>query len=165
MGIDFIKWLLAFVVAVLLACISYETGYNRASQRTPEVVVDTLVVRDTITQYEAVVEERRVVEKVFLPVTDTLRLRDTLYIEVEREQLVWRDSLTDIYVSGVMPRVDSVRHYVTERVVTMTETRTIRQKCRWGVGINVGYGIGMQNSSLVASPYVGVGLSYNLLSF
>lgn len=158
-----IKWFTAFLIAVVLVCVSYTTGYERASDEHPKVLVDTMVIHDTITQYKAVVEERRVIEKVYLPVTDTIRLRDTLYIEVEREQLVWQDSLSAVYVSGIRPNVDSVRHYITERIVKVETTRISVN--RWGLGIHAGYGVGTHQGCLVTSPYVGIGVSYNIITW
>lgn len=36
---------------------------------------------------------------------------------------------------------------------------------KFGIGIQVGYGIGFLNKQLYATPYVGIGLSYNLIKF
>lgn len=160
-----IKWFTAFLIAVVLVCVSYTTGYERASDEHPKVLVDTMVIHDTITQYKAVVEERRVIEKVYLPVTDTIRLRDTLYIEVEREQLVWQDSLSTIYASGFLPQIDSVQHFIAERIVTKELTKVVKKPCRWSIGINAGYGCTIHNGRVLVSPYIGGGISYNIITW
>ena len=51
--------------------------------------VDTLVIRDTIKVTEAISMTKRVVDSIPYPVTDTLRLRDTIYVFLEREQIRW----------------------------------------------------------------------------
>lgn len=127
--------------------------------------VDTLVISDTIMQYEPVYKEIHKVEKVLVPVTDTLRVTDTLYVYLDREQVVWQDSLSVVYASGVMPAVDSVRHYVTERIVYNEVIVPQVKRTRWGIGVHAGYGIGVNSGKVVASPYIGVGLSYNLLTW
>lgn len=120
----------------------------------PEVRVDTLTVRDTIVAYKPVLEVRRVVDtmKVPVPVRDT----DTVFVQLPREQLEWTDSLATIWVSGYRPAVDSVRHYTATQIITVTE-RTPAP--RWALGIQAGVGAGRAG----LTPYVGVGVTYNLL--
>ena len=126
---------------------------------TPTIKVDTLVIRDTIKVTEAISMTKRVVDSIPYPVTDTLRLRDTLYVYLEREQIRWEDSLAVVYVSGVMPQVDSVIHH-TENLIITKEIPVIK-KTRWGLGVQAGVGAGKGG----LTPYVGVGVSYNLLSW
>ena len=155
-----------FCILVLLGVFLF--GYNRGEKsviRGEEPKVDTLYVCDTIAQYEPIYEERIVLQKVQIPVTDTLRLRDTLYVYLEREQVVWQDSLSKVYASGISPQIDSVHHYVTERVVTRTETISVNNKKRWGLGVQVGYGIGLDKNCMSMHPYIGVGVSYNLINW
>lgn len=155
--------------AVILAAIavSYLVGRNRgineASARVVERV-DTLVIRDTITQYEPIVKRITKVEKVLVPVTDTLRQTDTLYVVLDREQVVWQDSLSVVYASGILPQVDSVKHFIEERVVTREVVVPKVKRTRWGIGVQVGYGV-MLGDQVRTAPYVGVGVSYNIVSW
>jgi len=126
--------------------------------------VDTLVIRDTITQYEPIYKEIHKVEKVLVPVVDTLRLTDTLYVYLEREQVVWQDSLSRVYASGILPQIDSVKHYISERIVTKEVTIHVKKPCRWGVGVHAGYGV-LLGDQVRTAPYIGVGVSYNILSW
>ena len=125
--------------------------------QTPKV--DTLFIRDTIKVTEAISVTKRVVDSIPYPVTDTLRLRDTLYGYLEREQIRWEDSLAVVYASGVMPQVDSVIHH-TQNLIITKEIPVIK-KTRWGLGVQAGVGAGKGG----LTPYVGVGVSYNLLSW
>ena len=120
----------------------------------PEVRVDTLTVRDTIVAYKPVLAVRRVVDtmKVPVPVRDT----DTVFVQLPREQLEWTDSLATVWVSGYRPAVDSVRHYTATQIITVTE-RTPAP--RWALGIQAGVGAGRAG----LTPFVGVGVTYNLL--
>jgi hypothetical protein len=126
--------------------------------------VDTLVVRDTITQYEPIVKRITKVERVLVPVTDTLRQTDTLYVVLDREQVMWEDSLSRVYASGIMPEIDSVQHFVTERVITREVVVPKVRRIRWGIGINAGYGV-MLGDQVRTAPYIGVGVSYNIVSW
>lgn len=126
---------------------------------TPTIKVDTLVIRDTFKVTEPNYVTKRVVDSIPYPVTDTLMLRDTLYVFLKREQIRWEDSLSVVYASGVMPQVDSVIHHTQSLIITK-EIPAI-QKTRWGLGVHAGYGI--SNKGL--TPYVGVGVSYNIISW
>lgn len=127
--------------------------------------VDTLVVRDTIMSEKPIYVDRRVVEKVFVPVVDTLEMRDTLFVVLDREQVVWEDSLACVYASGIMPKVDSVRHYATTKVITIEKAVRVKEKSRWGAGIQCGMVTTIKDGRVVASPGISVGVSYNLLSW
>lgn len=156
------SFLVAMAVAVLYFLIGLGLGYSyrrNASQEPIVERVDTLVVRDTVRVTEAKEITRTVLDSVLVPVTDTVRMRDTLYIYMEREQVVWTDSLSRIYASGIEPSIDSVFHF-TSKVVEMHYV-PVKVRSRWGVGVQVGYGIGKDG----LSPYVGAGVSYNLLSW
>lgn len=126
-----------------------------------EPKVDTLVVRDTIKVAEPVDVTKRVVDSVAYPVTDTIRMRDTLYVLLEREQIRWEDSLAVVYASGVRPQVDSVIHFTRDLIITKEIPVIQVKRTRWGIGVQAG----VTGSKTGVMPYVGVGVSYNLLSW
>ena len=120
-----------------------------------------MFIRDTIKVTEPVYVTRKVVDSVLVPVVDTIRYRDTLYVFLEREQIRWEDSLAVVYASGVRPEIDSVIHYA-ERMVIVKEIPVVRvKKTRWGIGIQAGAGATRDG----LTPYIGVGVSYNILSW
>lgn len=168
MEIGTIKRIVFAVVAVIMALLlSYIIGHRdglNSAVRGENNPVDTTYVHDTIIQYRPILEERVVLEKIFVPVTDTLWQHDTLYVYMEREQVVWQDTLARVYASGIMPQIDSVQHFVREVIVTMEKTRYVKKPCRWGLGVQAGYGIQL-GEQLRTAPYVGVGVSYNILSW
>jgi hypothetical protein len=168
MGTDTIKRIVfAVITTIMVVHFSYvvgrRDGFNSAVETETEKV-DTLYLRDTIVQYEPILEERVVLKKVPVPVTDTLRIHDTLYVYLDREQVVWQDSLSRVYASGILPQIDSVQHYITERIVTKEVTIHVKKPCRWGVGVHAGYGVQLGDQVRTA-PYIGVGVSYNILSW
>lgn len=121
--------------------------------------VDTLVIRDTIVSYKPKYITRRVVDSTPFPVTDTIRMKDTLFLVLPREQVVWEDSLARVYASGINPEVDSVMHYRTEKIIN--HLIPVKVQSRWGLGVQGGVGFGKDG----LTPYVGVGVSYNILSW
>lgn len=129
------------------------------------VKVDTLVIRDTITQIEPIYVNRWKTDSVLVPVTDTLRLRDTLYVVMDKEQIEWADSLSVVYASGIRVNIDSVKHF-TEKMVIHEEIRIpVKVKNHWGLGVQAGYGVGVANGKVAGVPYIGVGVSYNIFTW
>lgn len=123
--------------------------------------VDTLIVRDTIKVAEPKFISRREVDSVPYPVHDTLRLRDTLFVILAREQIRWEDSLAVVYASGVDPKIDSIIHFTQDLIITKEIPVVKVKKTRWGVGIQVGASADRGG----VFPYVGVGVSYNILTW
>ena len=156
------QYMLTGIVVAAALIISFLIGQRcprNGGGETPTPKVDTLFIRDTIKVTEAISVTKRVVDSIPYPVTDTLRLMDTLYVFLEREQIRWEDSLAVVYASGVMPQVDSVIHH-TESLIITKEIPVIK-KTRWGLGVQAGMGAGKGG----LTPYVGVGISYNLISW
>lgn len=82
-------------------------------------------------------------------------------IEVPRTQKVYSDSAYTAYVSGYMPKLDSIVVRQKEITRNITETRTIRESTRrWNIGIVAGYGYGFQSKT--CEPFIGVGVTFNL---
>lgn len=123
---------------------------------------DTLLIRDTITRDRPVFVDRYITrtETVLLPVHDTTIVRDSVLVEVPIEVRVYEeDSLYRAVVSGYRPSLDSLLVYRTTREVTKYVPVPVRK--RWGVGVTGGWGFGKDG----LTPFVGVGVSYNLINF
>ena len=165
------KWwhyilLLLSIVAALLICVLRGGEHPLKKPMEPmDKKVDTLFVYDTITLSKPVFVERVKLDSVLVPVIDTLRIQDTMYVYLEREQIQWQDSLCKVYASGVMPHVDSVQHYVCDKIVTIETKVPVKVKTHWGLGVNAGYGVGLSGKQVYLTPYVGIGISYNILSW
>lgn len=164
-----IKHILIVSAVVFLALIlSFVAGQRDALNRLvlPQGErVDTLVVYDTIVSEMPVFKEKKVIEKVLVPVRDTIRVKDTLFVYAEREQIHWKDSLSDVYASGIGVNVDSVRHYIPMQIITKEKDVSVKVKPKWSIGVHAGYGAFAKNGQISAAPYVGIGVSYNILSW
>ena len=165
------KWwhyilLLLSIVAALLIGVLIGGEYPLKKPIEPmNKKVDTLFVHDTITLSKPVFVEKVKLDSVLVPVIDTLRIQDTMYVYLEREQIQWQDSLCKVYASGVMPRVDSVQHFVCDKIVTIETRVPVKVKTHWGLGVNAGYGVGLHGKQVYMTPYMGIGISYNILSW
>lgn len=126
-------------------------------------VVDTLLVRDTITLEKPVYITREQVRTEYIPVLDTIRIHDTLFAPVTIEKRVYEDSLYRAEVSGYAPSLDRIEIYQQKQIVTQFVPVKEVDRKRWGIGVQAGYGACISGSTVVLSPYVGIGLSYDLL--
>ena len=157
-GSDILKKM-GIVVAFLIGFLA-SSGCPRIAPETQIVpTVDTLVIRDTVTVSEPISVTRWRVDSIAFPVRDTVRVQDTLFVYLERERGRWKDEYCEVFASGVQPSVDSVRHFISERVIL--KTVPVKDRSRWGIGVQAGYGASRQG----LSPYIGVGVSYNILTW
>ena len=152
-------------VAVLIGFLIGQKHPQKSPVEPIKEKVDTLLIFDTITLTKPVFVEKIQLDSVYMPVTDTLWKHDTLYVYLVREQIQWQDSLCRVYASGINPQVDSVTHFVQETIVNREISVPVKVKSRWGLGIQVGYGAGVNGKQVYLTPYVGVGISYNILSW
>lgn len=170
MSDNFKKILIAGAVMVAALAVSFVAGQRHAQKRLilpQKERVDTLVIYETKLVEKPVFVEKKVIEKVPVPVpvSDTMMVHDTIYVYMDREQVHWQDSLSDVYASGYDVQVDSVRHNIQTQVITKERDVIVKVKPKWSVGVQVGYGAFANNGQISASPYIGVGVSYNLFSW
>lgn len=160
-GIKIIAIAVALLVAAFLLGRCTAPKYEAETQVIEKV--DTMVVRDTI------IREKPSYRTEYVFVRDSVRVQvhDTVYINLPRQLRVYQDSLYRAEVSGVDPTLDRIEVYPQTKVVTKIETQTIRvtERRKWGIGVQVGYGITKQGNAFNPGPYIGVGVSYNILSF
>ena len=164
-GWQYILTGVGIAVAVLIGFLIGQQHPQKSPVEPIKEKVDTLLIFDTITLTKPVFVEKIKLDSVYMPVADTLWKHDTLYVYLEREQIQWQDSLCRVYASGTNPQVDSVTHFVQETIITREISVPVKVKSRWGLGIQVGYGAGINGKQVYMTPYVGVGISYNILSW
>ena len=164
-GWQYILTGVGIAVAVLIGFLVGQKHPQKLPVEPIKEKLDTLLIFDTITLTKPIFVEKIQLDSVYMPVTDTLWKHDTLFVYLEREQIQWQDSLCRVYASGINPQVDSVTHFVQETIITREISVPVKVKSRWGLGINVGYGAGVNGKQVYLTPYVGVGISYNILSW
>lgn len=151
------------IILALCVVIGYSIGRETAKngpQPAPPISADTLYLRDTFVAYKPVYLTERVTDTVKVPVVraDTMMVHDTMFVYLERKQVRWEDSLAVVYASGVEPRVDSVVHFRNDIVITKEIPVKVHPK--FVIGLQAGYGASKDG----LSPYVGIGVTYNVMS-
>ena len=103
--------------------------------------------------------------------TPPLRITDTIYIRLPIEQRYYTGPHYEAWISGHRPRLDSLRirtealRLTTATTVSHTATAARQSKTgRWGLGIQLGYGMTIAPQPQLR-PYIGIGISYNILTF
>ena len=142
------NWWVIPIVCVVIAGIvatTYYSGYRRGKKAVESTIVeraDTLIIRDTTKVTEPKYITRRVVDSILVPVVDTVvdtvRLTDTLYIFLEREQIRWEDSLSVVLYGepghhegegGVQDKEDPLGHRSAGRC-RRRDKRHVHALCR-----------------------------------
>lgn len=155
-------YILPIVAALLLAALpllTYKIGFRNGRERPVERVIhDTSIVYriDTISVSTPVYVAIKTIDTMWvrIPVSEG---RDSLALP--REQAHYKDSTYEAWVSGYKPRLDSLNVYKNTEYITVTNTVYQKDRRRWGVGVHGGVGL----SAGGVTPYVGVGISYNII--
>ena len=133
----------------------------------PSVTVFTVTVRDTVVIDRPVPVRVMKRDTMLVAIRDTVVRHDTTYISLPRETKTYGDERYTAVVSGYRPSLDRLEIYIEDRVVTKVAIpqATAAPPKRWGLGVQVGAGATLQGQTVRVSPYVGVGISYNILSW
>lgn len=165
---DIKKILIAGAVIVAALALSFMVGERHAQKRLISLqkeIKDTLFIYDTIVSNDPIFVTKIKVDSIPypVPVRDTLWKTDTIWLQ--KEQVMWQDSLSRVYASGVSVEIDSVLHFVSTKVITKERDVMVKVKPKWSIGVHAGYGAFNNNGQIATSPYIGVGVSYNLFSW
>lgn len=146
----FQKIALPFCLGVLLSValvVSFKLGqhYAPTSPGLPvNVQTDTLVIRDTIREKEPVFLTKYVDRVELVPVTDTIRRTDTLYMAVEIERKTYQGDDYRAVVSGFRPSLEEIAVFpktvYLQTEVSQPPAPASRRGPRAGIGIAAGPG-------------------------
>ena len=137
---------LGSVTAKLPVSVPKQTENERKLQETVQML------RDSLANYGKTVPDH--FEELSEKVTP-----DSVSVEIPITQKVYETDRYRAVVSGYKPSLDDIYIYQPTQIVQVKS-----KPKRWGVGIQVGYGVTLKQTPQF-SPYVGVGVSYNLFQF
>ena len=86
--------------------------------------------------------------------------RDSMAVEIPITQKRYENEDYRAYVSGYEPNLDSI--FVFPKTTVIHE-RSYKPPNKWHIGITGGYGYGFKSKQ--AEPYIGIGVTYSILSF
>ena len=137
---------LGSVTAKLPVSVPKQTENERKLQETVQML------RDSLANYGKTVPDH--FEELSEKVTP-----DSVSVEIPITQKVYETDRYRAVVSGYKPSLDDIYIYQPTQIVQVKS-----KPKRWGVGIQVGYGVTLKQTPQF-SPYIGVGVSYNLFQF
>lgn len=152
-----IIWVVVVLFMLLSAFFMGRNSVKPTIVEKPRIVYDTIthtqIVHDTMWRDRFVYRDMPVVVKD----VDTVRVTDTVKVAIPIYNYHFKDTLYDIYADGYDVTIKSVTVYPR----TEYRTERVEVKNRWGLGIQAGYGVSKDG----LSPYVGIGVSYNIFSW
>lgn len=170
------KIIFAVLLALLVVSVCFNIHQCSTERATYQDTIRTTFV-DTVAFYKPVPRDSvviRYVAEVLQVVSDTCNIdtinipgsgnidgdfiQDSVKVAIPISSKVYEESTYTAYVSGYRASLDSIFVYPRREVITITNKAKPK---RWGLGIHAGYGVGKDG----LSPYIGIGLSYNLLGF
>lgn len=159
------KILISALLAVVFLLSGYLLGRRANRAHAPELMVqtDTLRIRDTLLVERPVPVEVRVVDTMLVAVMDTVTVNDTVYLQLPREEKVYESGDYRAKVSGYRPELDWIEVY--PQTVYVTRNISVDSRKRWGIGLQAGYGAYAAAGQVRLAPYLGVGISWNILQF
>ena len=93
-----------------------------------------------------------------------IEARDSAAVEIPISRYVAeRDSLYRVVAEGYA--VDFKEITVYPQTVTICNTLEVRKPTRWGIGVHAGYGVTLNHNTVQLAPYIGVGISYNIITW
>lgn len=146
------------LVLVLGGVVGYWLRGLRPGPEPPEPQIDTLWIHDTLKIVQPVYVKERVVDtlNILVPIHET----DTMLVPVPITQRYYHEKDYDAWVSGYRPSLDSIYVFKEIAIVEIPVVKTVSK--RWGIGVQGGVTYLPKTGF---TPYVGVGVSYNLLNF
>lgn len=146
-------------------CDGQEDERKRNEADGPAIQTDTVWLKpDTIRVDTPVPVEkwRTRTEYIPVPVTDTVWLHgtDTAYVPVPMETTYYAEKDYEAWVTGYEATLDSLHIF---RPVAVVEKKVpVYMAKRWGIGLQAGV---TYNTQTKTTPYIGFGVSYNLITF
>lgn len=158
--------MLVLAVICLIAGVAFRCQEEKEAQTITHIDTTRVVVYDTVTYRQPIAVDSVVLRyetiKVRKVVSDTIRVlqsaEDSVAVEIPITQKHYADSTYSAWVSGYDPCLDSIKVYPRTEVVTITKQIQDKPK-RLGIGIQGGVGIGKGGFT----PYIGVGVQYNII--
>ena len=161
--------MLAFIVLIGVMTYDFHVTHKLIEQTRTEIVEihDTLVK----TRVDSIFHEKPIYFKQTVLKRDTVQLwspyeQDSVNVELPYIRKEYQDSTYKAWVSGFQDvNLDSIEVYQKTKTIQINSTNYItKYKNRpFSVGIQAGYGYDLMNKR--SSPFIGIGVQYNLFSF
>ena len=161
--------MLAFIVLIGVMTYDFHVTHKLIKQTRTEIVE----IHDTLVKYrtDTIFNKTPIYVKQTVLKRDTVQLwspyeQDSVQVELPYIRKEYQDSTYKAWVSGFQDvNLDSIEVYQKTKTIQINNTNYItKYKNRpFSVGIQTGYGYDFMNKR--SSPFIGIGVQYNLFSF
>lgn len=163
-------WVLALVAALVAAVsvLSWRLGYRAACDSTVSATVtppDTLIVRDTVTVELPVPILTTIIDTILVVRPDIIIIHDTTFVRLPKERKEYSGADYRAVVSGYQPSLDLIQVFPETKTVTQTVSAPSRKRSHWSIALQTGYGLTLQSNRITPLPFIGAGLSYNIIEW
>ena len=152
--------LLGLITGIVICLLNGWASCHRTIDKEVITITDTLVLTDTIIKFQPKPYKVTIIDTIYIPQQPQKPQQpqiDTLI----RQEVIYKDSTYMAVVGGIEPYLKSIEIYPKTIYVNNNTTTTIKVRSRFGLGVQVGYGLSRNG----LQPYVGVGVQYNLIQW
>ena len=153
------------VSLLLSAALGFVGG--RTSRPVAETLTrtDTLRFRDTLTVELPVPILTTIIDTILVVRPDIIVIRDTVYARLPKERKEYSGADYRAVVSGYQPSLDLIQVFPETKTITKTISAPPRKRSHWSIALQAGYGLTLQSNRITPLPYIGAGLSYNIIEW
>ena len=152
--------MLGVIAGIVICLLNGWVSCHRTTDKEVITITDTLVLTDTIIKFKPKPYKVTIIDTIYIPQQPQQPQQpqiDTLI----RQEITYKDSTYTAVVGGIEPYLKSIEIYPKTIYVNNNTTTTIKVRSRFGLGVQVGYGLSRNG----LQPYVGVGVQYNLIQW
>lgn len=154
------------VYYLLLIAAAFYAGLYLSRCVASEQMSATAAVSDTVTIHTIDTISIPYPIPEYISTTDTLYIRDTVtqtvIASLPIETKFYEDSLYRAQISGVHANLEYIEVFPRTEYKYIYQTETVSQKPKkWGLGVSAGYAF----TGSKMQPYVGIGVTYDLLQW
>lgn len=116
---------LILILGVVIVCLILSPKTEEKEVKTV-VYHDTIVIHDTIEKTVTEIQYKKIktVDTIYLPTPDTITALPV-------EQKHYSDSLSDIWVSGYKPEIDSINYHIPQQTIYIDKVVEIDKPKKW----------------------------------
>lgn len=157
----YIRDIIYIIVIMILTMLCVHFGVKE-----PEIKTETIVKTDTIVKIDTFTITKEKIKYKERKVIDTLYIyKENDSIPLEQEQIHYTDSISNIWVSGYKPEIDSIHYTIPEKTIyvdkIVKETITPKEsfwKNRFIISAGISAQYGLIHQQFDIGPYIGVGI-------
>lgn len=157
----YIRDIIYIIVIIMLTMLCVHFGLKE-----PEIKTETIVKTDTVVRVDTFTITKEKIKYKERKVIDTLYVyKDNDTIPLEQEQIHYTDSISNIWVSGYKPEIDSIHYTIPEKTIyvdkIVKETITPKEsfwKNRFVITAGFSTQYGLVHKQWDVGPYVGIGV-------